>query len=59
MSNIRRVKIENEDGTNIVEVNDNNELKVGLDSNSTIISLLQKLIEEQKETNKYLRKIYK
>ena len=58
MSNIRRVKIENEDGTNIVEVNDNNELKVGLDSNSTIISLLQKLIEEQKETNKYLRKIY-
>ena len=58
MSNIRRVKIENEDGTNIVEVNDNNELKVGLDSNSTIISLLQKLVDEQKETNKYLRKIY-
>ena len=58
MSNIRRVKIENEDGTNIADVNDNNEFKVGLDNNSVVISLLQKLIEEQKETNKYLRKIY-
>jgi len=58
MSNIRRIKIENEDGTNIADVNDNNEFKVGLDNNSVVISLLQKLIEEQKETNKYLRKIY-
>ena len=58
MSNIRRLKIENEDGTNIVEVNDNKELKVDIDSNSVIILLLQKLVDEQKETNKYLRKIY-
>ena len=58
MSNIRRIKIENADGTNIVEVNDNKELKVNIDNNSTIISLLQKLVDEQKETNKYLRKIY-
>ena len=58
MSNIRRIKIENEDGINIVEVNDNKELKVNIDNNSTIISLLQKLVDEQKETNKYLRKIY-
>lgn len=56
MSNIRRVKIEDENGT-LAGVTENNEVKVYTSDNSTMMNILKEIRDELIENNRLLKKI--
>lgn len=56
MSNIRRVKIEDENGT-LAGVTENNEVKVYTSDNSNMMNILKEIRDELNENNRLLKKI--
>lgn len=56
MSNIRRVKIEDENGT-LAGVTENNEVKVYTSDNSMMMNILKEIRDELIENNRLLKKI--
>lgn len=56
MSNIRRVKIEDENGT-LAGVTENNEVKVYTSDDSTMMNILKEIRDELIENNRLLKKI--